>query len=114
MDEPEKREIEEELKMIYKIDQFIDGNPRVEERIERAVAQRVAQGDAQSVAQSIAQGDIQSLQRLAISAIKRRFPALLAQAQIQNTDVLDELILQLASATTEDGARRVLQIQENQ
>jgi len=29
MDEPEKREIEEELKVIYKIDQFIDGNPRV-------------------------------------------------------------------------------------
>jgi hypothetical protein len=103
MGEPEKREIEEELKMVYQIDRFIDGNPYVEKRVER----------------SHAQGEIQSLQRLAITAIKRRFPTLLTLAQpqieqIQNTDMLDELILQLASATTEDAARQILQIQENQ
>jgi hypothetical protein len=40
MSEPEKREIEEELKMVYTIDRFIDGNPYIENRIEKAAAER--------------------------------------------------------------------------
>jgi hypothetical protein len=99
----QKEEMKEELKVIYKYDQFIDENPDVQERVERGITL----------------GEIRSLQRLAITAIKRRFPSLLDQAQtqieqIQNTDTLDELILQLASATTEREVRRILQIQEKQ
>lgn len=115
MNEPEKREIQEELKMVYKIDQFIDGNPYIEERIEK----RSEKVGAQRFAQGVVKGEIQSLQRLAIIAIERRFPALLDQAQtrieqIQNTDALDELILQLAAVMTEREVRQILQIQEKQ
>jgi tRNA U34 5-carboxymethylaminomethyl modifying enzyme MnmG/GidA len=111
MTDQQKEEMKEELKVIYKYDQFIDENPDVQERVERSRAQALEEGKAQ--------GEVLSLQRLAIIALKRRFPTLLVQAQpqikqIQNIDTLDELILQLASATTEREVRRILQIQEKQ
>jgi hypothetical protein len=103
MDEPEKQEIEEELKMMYKIDQFIDGNPRVEERVERGIAQGRAEG----------------MQRLMLDVIKDRFPALTDQAQlqierIQDADTLESLFRHLLTATNERDVRQLLQIQENQ
>jgi hypothetical protein len=109
MKEPEKREIEEELKMVYKIDRFIDGNPYIEDRIEKAVAERVEQRAAQiaeqraaqiaeqraaqiaeqraaqiaeqRVAQIAEQRVAQGMQRLILDAVKDRFPALADQAQ---------------------------------
>jgi hypothetical protein len=111
MDEPEKREIQEELKMVYKIDRFIDGNPYIEERIERAVAQRVAQG--------VAQGRAEGMQRLMLDVIKDRFPALADQVQpqieqIRDADALETLFQHLLTATTEKDARQILHIQDNQ
>jgi len=115
MDEPEKREIEEELKVIYNIDQFIDGNPRVEERIEKAGAQRFAEG----IAQGRDEGKAEGMQRLMLNMIKDRFPALADQAQppieqIQDADALETLFRHLLTATTERDVRQLLQIQENQ
>jgi len=103
MTEPEKQEMEEELEMVYKIDQFIDGNPRVEKRVERGVAR----------------GRTEGMQRLILTAIKDRFPTLADQAQlqieqIQDADTLETLFRHLMTATTERDVRRVLQIQENQ
>jgi hypothetical protein len=107
MGEPEKREIEEELKMIYKIDQFIDGNPHVEERV------------AQRRAEERAKGRAEGMQQLILDAIKARFPALADQAQpqieqMQDTDALETLFRHLLTATTERDARQILQIQEYQ
>jgi hypothetical protein len=131
MDEPEKREIEEELKTVYTIDRFIDGNPYIENRIdklateraeklaaeraEKLAAERAEKLAAEIIAQERMAGEISSLQRLATIALKRKFPALLNQAQrrieqMQHIETLDELILQLASASTEDEARKLLQI----
>ena len=111
MKEPEKQEIQEELKMVYKIDRFIDGNPYIENRIERAAEQRAEQRVAQHVAQR--------MQRLVLDVIKNRFPALADQAQlqielIQDADALETLFQHLLAATTEKEARQILQIQENQ
>jgi flagellar biosynthesis/type III secretory pathway protein FliH len=111
MEEPEKREIQEELKMVYKIDQFIDGNPRVEERIERAVAQRIAQGHAE--------GKAEGMQRLMLDVIKDRFPVLADQAQLQieqmrDAEALETLFRQLITATAEGEVRRILHIWEKQ
>jgi hypothetical protein len=99
MTEPEKQEMEEELEMVYKIDQFFDGNPRVEKRVERGVAR--------------------GMQRLILAAIQDRFPTVADQAQpqleqIQDTDTLETLFRQLMTATTERDVRRILHIQENQ
>jgi hypothetical protein len=101
----QKEEMKEVLKVIYKYDQFIDENPDVQERVQR------------SRVEALAEGGILTLRRLAITAVKKRFPSLLAQAQsrieqIQDTNTLDELILQLASATTEDEARKLLNIKK--
>jgi CRISPR/Cas system-associated protein Cas5 (RAMP superfamily) len=76
MNEPEKREIQEELKMVYQIDRFIDGNPYIENRIEKAVAERAEKIAAERVAQG--------MQRLILDAIKDRFPALADQAPTTN------------------------------
>jgi hypothetical protein len=97
----QKEEMKEVLKVIYKYDQFIDENPDVQERVER----------------SRAQGEILGLQKAAMAPIKKRFPALLAQVQplieqIQKPDKLEELVLQLASATTEQEVRQILQIKK--
>jgi hypothetical protein len=107
MDELEKREIQEELKMVYKIDQFIDGNPYVEEKVERRFAQGRAEGRAEG------------MQQLILDAIKERFPALADQVQsqieqMQDTDTLATLFRQLLAATTERDARQILHIQEKQ
>jgi hypothetical protein len=95
MTEPEKQEMEEELEMVYKIDQFIDGNPRVEKRVERGVAR--------------------GMQRLILAAIQDHFPALADQAQlqieqIQDTDTLETLFRHLMTTTTEEEARKLLHI----
>jgi hypothetical protein len=97
----QKEEMKEVLKVIYKYDQFIDENLDVQERVER----------------SRAQGEILGLQKAAMAPIKKRFPALLAQVQplikqIQKPDKLEELVLQLASATTEQEVRQILQIKK--
>ena len=101
MTDEQKEEMKEELKMVYKYDMFIDENPDVQERVERGIAQ----------------GEILGLQKAAIAPVKKRFPALLAQVQplieqIQKPDKLEELILQLASATTEQEIRQILQIKK--
>lgn len=80
-------------------DFFIDENLDVKERVERARAQ----------------GRILGLQDVVIRYVKRQFPVLVAQAkplikQIQNPDELIKLIEQLAVATTEDEARKLLHI----
>jgi hypothetical protein len=115
MNESEKREMEEELKMIYNIDQFIDGNPRVEQR----VAQGIEQGIEQGMAQGMAQGRVEGMQRLMLDVIKDRFPALANQAQphieqIRDADTLETLFRRLIAATTEKDVRQILQIQESQ
>jgi flagellar biosynthesis/type III secretory pathway protein FliH len=111
MEEPDKQEMEEELKMVYKIDQFIDGNTHVEERVERGIAQGIAQGRTE--------GRAEGMQRLILTAIKDRFPTVVAQAQpqierVQDTDALEMLFRQLTTATTEREVRRILHIQESQ
>jgi hypothetical protein len=115
MDEAEKQEVQEELKMVYKIDRFLDGNPYIEDRIERAVQQRVAE----AVEQRVAEGVAQQMQRLILNEIKERFPALADQAQLQieqirDADTLETLFRQLMTATTERDVRQILHIQENQ
>ena len=125
MNEPEKREIQEELKMVYQIDQFIDGNPYIENRIEKAVEQRVEQRmrdveqRMRDVEQRIEQQVALHMQRLVLDMIKGRFPALANQAQpqieqIQDADALETLFQHLLAATTEQDVRRILHIQEMQ
>jgi hypothetical protein len=65
MTDEQKQEIREELKVIYKYDQFIDENPDVQKRVERGRAE----------------GEIRGLQKAAMAPIKRHFPTLLVQAK---------------------------------
>jgi len=86
-------------KIVYDFFINYDEYQHVKERIERAREQE----------------RLLELQDVAIRYIKRRFPVLVAQAQplikqIQNPDELIELIQQLAAATTEDEARKLLHI----
>jgi hypothetical protein len=97
MTDQQKEEIKEELKTVYKYDMFIDENPDVQERIQRGITQEATS----------------RLQWSVTTLIQQRFPILLAQAQplieqIQDTKKLEKLFLQLASATTEDEVRQLL------
>jgi hypothetical protein len=119
MNEPEKREIQEELKMVYQIDRFIDGNPYIENRIEKAVAERAEKIAAERAEKIAAERVAQGMQRLILDAIKDRFPALADQAQpqieqIQDADALETLFRHLLAVTTEKDVRQLLQIQERQ
>lgn len=94
---------------VYKYDMFIDENPDVQERVERSRAQALAEGEAK--------GQAKGMQRLILAAIKDRFPRLATQTQplieqIQDTKKLEKLFLQLASATTEDEVRKLLNIKK--
>jgi hypothetical protein len=86
--------MEEVLKMEYAYDQLIDDNPEMQKRVER--------------------GHVEGMRRTMLTFITSRFPSLAAQAQqqieqIQNPKILDKLCVQLASVTTEDEARKLLQ-----
>jgi flagellar biosynthesis/type III secretory pathway protein FliH len=82
MQEPAKRAIEEELKKVYKVDRFLDGNPYVEERVER------------SHARGLEEGRTEGMQQLMPGVIKDRFPALADQAQLQIEQIHDTDALQ--------------------
>lgn len=97
----EEDEAKSKKEFVY--DFFIDENPYVKERIEKAVAQRIAQGL------------VEVMQTLIQVAIEECFPALadLAQPQIeqiQDANVLKTLCLQLISTSTENEARNLLHI----
>jgi len=101
MTDEQKEKMKEELQVIYKYDMFIDENPDVQERVERGIAQEATS----------------RLQWSATTLIQQRFPALLVQAQplieqIQDANNLEKLFLQLASATTEDEVRQLLNIKK--
>ena len=107
MTDEQKEEMKEELKTVYKYDMFIDENPDVQERVERSRVQALEEGSAKG------------MQRLILAAVKDRFPTLADQAQsqveqVQDSDALERLFLQLTTATTEKDVRRILQIQEKQ
>jgi predicted transposase YdaD len=109
----QKEEMKEVLKTVYKYDMFIDENPDVQERIERSRAQAMAEGEVKGRAE----GEAKGMQQLILASIKNRFPKLPVQAQpvieqIQDTQKLEKLFLQLASATTEDEVCKLLNIKK--
>lgn len=102
MSQQEKAQIEEELKMEYAYDFFIDENPDVIERMDR----------------NRAQGALIASRKLALNYIQRRFPALALLAQerftrISQVELLDALLDQLFGAQSEEEARKLLEVQGN-
>ena len=91
--------------MEYAYDQLIDDNPEVQKRVERGRAE------------ALLEGQIKGVQKVVLTFIKSRFPALATQAKlqigrIQDTDTLEKLFLRLTFATTEGEAREILQIRK--
>jgi len=98
MDEQDKQVMEEVLKMEYAYDQLIDDNPDVQKRVERGRAEALLEG----------------MRKIVLISIEGRFPSLVIQVQqrieqVQNPDAQKKLLLQLASAATEDEVRKILQ-----
>ena len=110
MTEHDKREVEEELQMEFAYDWFLDENPEVLERVDK--------GRIEGEKLGLQKGEKLGLQRLAMTMIRKRFPLLGDQAQgrieqIEHIDTLEQLILQLTSATTEAEVRQLLSLQAN-
>lgn len=106
MSEQEKQKVEEELRMQYNYDYFIDENPLVQERIEKAEAKAIARGEA--IGQ--ARGEARGKQNAILSLLNLRFPALEDQAQsaihnIQDLQQLETLFKQMVLAADEQEAR---------
>ncbi len=113
MSEQEKQEVEEELRMQYSYDYFIDENPLVQERIEQAEARAIARGEAIGEARGEARGRIEEKQNAILSLLSLRFPSLEDQAQsiirnIQDLQHLDELFKQMLLAGDEHEVRLLL------
>lgn len=105
--EQEKHEIEEVLKMEYGYDFFIDENTDVLERVQM--------GEARGRAEGKLEGKLE----VALNIIKSRFPAYAALAkprleQINDTNELDLLVVQLALASNQAELCRLLDLPTSQ
>lgn len=106
MSEQDKAQVEEELRMEYAYDWFIDDNPEVIERVDR------------SRIEGRTEGALLALQRVVLDCVQSRFPnlALLAQqrlTQIRQVEQLNLLVTQLFKAENEEQVRKLLEIQGN-
>ncbi len=93
--------------MEFAYDWFLDDNPEVQKRVEKARAEGRAEG--------YNEGGIQALQQLILMLIQQRFPGVVTQTklrieQIQQVEKLEQFFLQISFLTNEAEVRQLLSL----
>lgn len=118
MSEQDKREVEEDLDMLYEYDEFIDDNPHVQKRMtkswEKGLEEGLEKGLLKGEEYGKKMGERFALRQLALDVVQSSFPDLLELAReridrISDAPALHKLILQLMRINEQETMRRYLE-----
>jgi predicted transposase YdaD len=112
MDEQQKKEVKEVLRVQYSYDYFIDENPDVIERVARGKQEAKQEGKLEGRLEGRLEGQIEASRQTVLEAVEERFPALLELVRervvfLQQPEALRQLAKQVWKASDEESARQL-------